>query len=127
MASTDLDLARAGKRGADYIERARALAPLLEDAADEIEEHRQLPPRVVEALIEGGFFGWFQSHGAELRLSVRVTVAALLAYAVAAALELPQGYWAVFTAIVVMQASVGGSVKTGIDWLEKNPPKAAAR
>jgi indole-3-acetate monooxygenase len=56
MASTDLDLARAGKRGADYIERARVLAPLLEDAADEIEEHRQLPPRVVEALIEGGFF-----------------------------------------------------------------------
>ena len=56
MASTDLDLARAGKRGADYIERARELAPMLEDAADEIEEHRQLPPRVVEALIEGGFF-----------------------------------------------------------------------
>ncbi len=56
MASIDLDLARAENRGADYIERARALAPLLEDAADEIEEHRQLPPRVVEALIEGGFF-----------------------------------------------------------------------
>jgi indole-3-acetate monooxygenase len=56
MASIDLDLARAETRGADYIERARALAPLLKDAADEIEEQRQLPPRIVEALIEGGFF-----------------------------------------------------------------------
>ena len=35
--------------------RAR-LAPLLKDAADEIEERRELPQRVVEALIEGGFF-----------------------------------------------------------------------
>ena len=64
MASIDLDLARPttfesgheSARESDYIERARALAPLLRDAADEIEEHRQLPPRVVEALIEGGFF-----------------------------------------------------------------------
>ncbi len=56
MASIDLDLARPETRGTDYIERARALRPLLEDAADEIEEHRQLPPRVVEALISGGFF-----------------------------------------------------------------------
>ena len=56
MASIDLDLARPETRGADYIERARALKPLLEDAADEIEQNRQLPPRVVEALIEGGFF-----------------------------------------------------------------------
>ena len=56
MAAIDLDLARPETRGADYIERARALKPLLEGAADEIEEHRQLPPRVVEALIDGGFF-----------------------------------------------------------------------
>jgi indole-3-acetate monooxygenase len=56
MASIVLDLAHPEPRGADYVERARALKPLLEDAADEIEEHRQLPPRVVEALIEGGFF-----------------------------------------------------------------------
>ena len=56
MASTELDLARVETRGADYIERARALAPLLEDAADEIEAQRQLPERVVDALVEGGFF-----------------------------------------------------------------------
>src|ERR1700728_2747975 len=56
MASIELDLAPAETRGTDYVERARALAPLLEDAADEIEAHRQLPGRVVEALVEGGFF-----------------------------------------------------------------------
>lgn len=56
MASIDLDLARPATQGSDYIERARALKLLLEDAADEIEQHRQLPPRVVEALIDGGFF-----------------------------------------------------------------------
>ena len=56
MASIELDLPRAETRGVDYIERARELEPLLEDAADEIEQNRQLPPRVVEALIEGGFF-----------------------------------------------------------------------
>jgi uncharacterized membrane protein YccC len=66
--------------------------------------------------IEGGLIGWLQSHRAELRLSVRATTAGVLAFVVATLLNLPQGYWAVFTAIVVMQASVGGSVKTGIDW-----------
>ena len=66
--------------------------------------------------IEGGLIGWLQSHRAELRLSVRATTAGVLAYLVATLLNLPQGYWAVFTAIIVMQASVGGSVKTGLDW-----------
>jgi alkylation response protein AidB-like acyl-CoA dehydrogenase len=56
MATVELDLAPAETRGIDYVERAHALAPLLEDAADEIEERRQLPERVVEALVEGGFF-----------------------------------------------------------------------
>jgi indole-3-acetate monooxygenase len=56
MASIDLDLVRPDARGIDYIERARGLKPLLEEAADEIEEHRELPPRVVNALVTGGFF-----------------------------------------------------------------------
>jgi alkylation response protein AidB-like acyl-CoA dehydrogenase len=56
MVSIDLDFARSETCASDYIERARALAPLLKDAADEIEERRQLPPRVVEALIDSGFF-----------------------------------------------------------------------
>ncbi len=56
MSSTPFDLRRAESRGIDYIQRARDLAPLLKDAADEIEEHRQLPQRVVEALVESGCF-----------------------------------------------------------------------
>ncbi len=56
MASIELDLPRTAARGDDYVARAQALAPLLKDAADEIEAERQLPPRVVEALIAGGFF-----------------------------------------------------------------------
>src|SRR5215469_11039465 len=51
-----LDLPRAETRGPDYLERARRLAPMLKEAADEIEERRELPERVVEALIQGGFF-----------------------------------------------------------------------
>ena len=56
MSSTSLELPRAETRGVDYVERARRLAPMLAEAADEIEERRELPERVVEALIEGGFF-----------------------------------------------------------------------
>jgi len=40
----------------DYVARARALAPLLAAAADEIERRRELPSQIVEALIAGGFF-----------------------------------------------------------------------
>ena len=56
MSSNLLDLPRVETRDADYVERARRLAPLLKEAADEIEACRELPERVVEALIEGGFF-----------------------------------------------------------------------
>ena len=56
MSTASLDLHRAESRDIDYLERARRLAPMLIDAADEIEEQRQLPERVVDALIEGGFF-----------------------------------------------------------------------
>jgi uncharacterized membrane protein YccC len=38
-----------------------------------------------------------------------------LAYVLAELFSLPQGYWAVFSAIIIMQASVGGSVKATID------------
>ncbi len=53
----------------------------------------------------------------ELRHAVRLTVAAVIAYGVGESLALPQAYWAVFTAVLVSQASVGGSVKAAGDWL----------
>jgi indole-3-acetate monooxygenase len=55
MSSTLLDLRRADS-SLDYLDRAREIAPMLAAAADEIEERRELPVRVVEALIERGFF-----------------------------------------------------------------------
>jgi uncharacterized membrane protein YccC len=61
--------------------------------------------------------GWAVANAAALRLCLRMTVAGLLAYVLAQLLTLPQGYWAVFSAIIVMQASIGGSVKATIDRL----------
>ena len=54
---------------------------------------------------------WISTKRAALRLCVRMTVAGLLAYVLAVLSALLQGYWAVFSPIIVMQASVGGSVK----------------
>src|SRR6185295_3075016 len=44
-----------------------------------------------------------------------MSIAGLLAYVLAELFALPQGYWAVFSASIVIQASVGGSVKATLD------------
>jgi uncharacterized membrane protein YccC len=49
-------------------------------------------------------------------MAARATVAALLAFALGRALGLAQGYWAVFTAIIVMQTSLGGSFGAALDY-----------
>ena len=64
--------------------------------------------------------GWATAKSAALRLCLRMTVAGIVAYALAEMLALPQGYWAVFSSIIIMQASVGGSVKATIDRLFGN-------
>jgi uncharacterized membrane protein YccC len=51
----------------------------------------------------------------ELILVLRVTVAAGLAFAADRLVGLSQGTWAVITAVIVMQASLGGSVKAAMD------------
>jgi uncharacterized membrane protein YccC len=58
---------------------------------------------------------WHERRRAELRLGVRMVVAALVSFTVARALALPQAYWAVLTSIIVMQSSVGGSIKATVD------------
>jgi uncharacterized membrane protein YccC len=67
--------------------------------------------------IWGAAVAWITGHGADLRLAVRVTVAGVASYALARLLGLAQGYWAVFTAVIVMQASLGGSLKATFDRL----------
>ena len=59
--------------------------------------------------------GLLHRRSAELRLGVRITVAGLVTFALAQAIGLSQGYWAVFTALIVTQASVGGSLKASLD------------
>ncbi len=44
-----------------------------------------------------------------------MTVASLATFVLAEALGLPQGYWAVITALIVTQSSVGGSLKAAFD------------
>jgi uncharacterized membrane protein YccC len=46
-----------------------------------------------------------------------MSVFGLLAYVLADSFALPQGYWAVFSAIIIVQASVGGSIKATTDRL----------
>ena len=58
---------------------------------------------------------WLERYGGELRLALRTTLAALISFALAHLFQLPQGYWAVLTSVIVMQGSVGGSLKASID------------
>jgi len=54
---------------------------------------------------------------AELRHGLRIAAAGLFSFALASVLALPQSYWAVFTAVLVVQGSVGSSWKASIDRL----------
>ena len=46
----------------------------------------------------------------ELRQTLRVTIATGAAYVAYKLLGLQQGYWAVFTVLIVMQGSIGGTL-----------------
>ncbi len=58
---------------------------------------------------------FLSTHRAEARHTARVMTAVLAAYILYATLDLPQGYWAVFTTLIVMQASIGGTVGASVD------------
>jgi uncharacterized membrane protein YccC len=66
-----------------------------------------------------GFLRWIEqtagTRQAELKLAVRVTIAGTLAFAITRAFNMAQGYWAVITAVIVMQASVGASLKAAVE------------
>src|SRR3954469_864313 len=51
----------------------------------------------------------------ELRHAVRVSAAVVAAYALATLLRLPQGYWAVFTAVIIVQGSLGATITASIE------------
>lgn len=56
-------------------------------------------------------------HWPRARLAIQTAIAAGAAYGVAATLALPQGYWAVVTAMLVVQANVGASLGLAVDRL----------
>src|SRR3977135_361292 len=57
-----------------------------------------------------------QERQAELRLCVRVTASALLTLVIGQWLNVPLVLWAVLTAVIVTQTSVGRSLKATIDY-----------
>jgi uncharacterized membrane protein YccC len=66
-------------------------------------------------------WGWLlvkiRDHRGQLRLCLRVTVAALVSFVLAQSLTVPlAGLWAVLTAIIVTQMSLGGSLKATIEY-----------
>ncbi len=56
---------------------------------------------------------WVRETGA-IKQGVKTGVAGLIAYAVYIGFNLPEGYWAVFTALVVTQANLGASWKAAL-------------
>ena len=60
---------------------------------------------------------WLRRHKARLGLFLRVITSALLSLEAARCLNLPMPLWAVLTAIIVTQISVGRSLKASLDYL----------
>ena len=60
---------------------------------------------------------WLRRHKARLGLFFRVMTSALLSFEAARCLNLPMPLWAVLTAIMVTQISVGRSLKASLDYL----------
>jgi hypothetical protein len=54
-------------------------------------------------------------YKSELRLVARALTAAVLSFLIAETLHLPQSYWAVLTALIIVQGSLGGTLVAGID------------
>ena len=63
------------------------------------------------------FRSQFPEHAAQLRLALRVTIAALFSFAFSRWLKVPLPLWTVVTAVVLTQATFGKSVKATIDYL----------
>jgi uncharacterized membrane protein YccC len=65
-----------------------------------------------------GLRSLLQNRRAQLAQSIRATMSALAALALAQLLHLPLPLWAVLTAVIVTQMSVGRSLKATFDYLE---------
>src|SRR5262249_30369209 len=62
-----------------------------------------------------GVAAWLKARKGEQRLALRTTLAGLITFALGHLLNLPQTFWAVLTSVIIMQATVGGSLKASLD------------
>ena len=60
---------------------------------------------------------FLRTHPAEWRQALRVVIAVATTLIAINLLKVPQGYWAVITAVIVVQTSIGGSLKAALDRL----------
>jgi uncharacterized membrane protein YccC len=58
---------------------------------------------------------WLQGRSSVLRLVLRTTLSGLITFTLSHLLALPHSYWAVLTSVLIMQESVGGSLKATLD------------
>ena len=70
---------------------------------------------------------WLRRHKARLGLFFRVMTSALLSFEAARWLNLPMPLWAVLTAIMVTQISVGRSLKASLDYLSGHHRRSGVR
>lgn len=70
------------------------------------------------ATFTAGLRSLVRARRVQLALSIRATIAAVAALVVAQLLHLPLPLWAVLTAVIVTQMSVGRSLKATFDYLE---------
>ena len=82
----------------------------------QFQRYREVIVRRITSLWTG-LRAQLRHHRVQLRLSFRVTVAALVSLALAQFLHLSLPLWAVLTAVIVTQMSVGRSLKATIDYL----------
>ncbi|MBL8895192.1 MAG: FUSC family protein, partial [Rhizobiales bacterium] len=60
---------------------------------------------------------YLRAHPAEWRQALRVVIAVAATLLAINLFSLPQGYWAVITAVIVVQTNIGGSLKAALDRL----------
>jgi uncharacterized membrane protein YccC len=69
----------------------------------------------LRALIPRRVRPWLSRHRAKVVHALRMAVSSLVAFGVAWGFDLAQGFWAVITALIVTQGSVGSSLKAARD------------
>jgi hypothetical protein len=60
---------------------------------------------------------FFERHRQRIRDTLRMTVSTAITFALAAAFDLTQGFWAVIAALIVTQSSLGSSLKAALEQL----------